>query len=202
MVSRQLIPSRRGPRATLLAGLAFFSFLLAMARGELTLSPRLEEYDLDGMKMWRLVFQTGSEAEASFRPPDGWEYSGSAQRLGLRPPGKPNAEASIVRLAIENFPPCNESGAKRLSEIALSALPEGAEGIKLDSATASPLQISGKETYLIELSYTFYGERLRRYCLFLGSEWGPMRFQLTCLASDYEKLMPLFQKSLHTWQRL
>jgi hypothetical protein len=152
--------------------------------------------------MWRLVFETGTSIEANFCPPQGWEYSGSAKRLNLRPPDKPSAEASITILAAADFPPVNEAGGKRLAEIALGSLPEGAEEAKVESEAANPLQIAGKETYLLVLGYTFYGDRYSRYCLYLISSAGPMRFQLSCRQSDYEQLSKAFQKSLYTWQHL
>ena len=203
MVFGRKLIFRRWQRCTRFApGILLLALLAANARAELSLTPRREDYELEGVKMWRLVFETGTPLLARFRPPDGWDYSGSEKRLTLRPPDKANAEASISRFEIPDFPPCNETGAKRLAEIALQALPEGATDAKIEAEAASPLQIGGKETYLLQLSYTFYGERLARYCLYLVSDSGPMRFQLTCRQSDYDQLSKAFQKSLYTWQHL
>jgi hypothetical protein len=181
----------------------FFASLLASTlRAELSLTPHRQEYELEGVKMWRLAFDTGTPVEAKFRPPEGWEYSGSAKRLNLRPPDKAGADGNITILPAEDFPSFDETGAKRLAEISLSGLPEGAEEAKVESEAANPLQIAGKDTYLLVLSYTFYGERYSRYCLYLVASAGPMRCQLTCRQSDYPQLSKSFQKSLYTWQHL
>jgi hypothetical protein len=202
MVSRgQLIAIRRLWVGRTGLGFILFSLFVSSARAELSLTPRREDYELDGAKMWRLVFETGGPVEARYRPPEGWSYSGSAKVLRLRP-DKPNAEASISRFEVPDFPPCDETGAKKLTEITLAAIPEGAEGLKIQPGIANPLQISGKDTYLIQVSYIFYGERVSRYCLYMLSSDGPMRFQLTCRESDYQELTKAFLKSLHTLQHL
>lgn len=202
MVSRRLVSIRGTLCRRVLVALILAVLCHSTARAELSLTPQREDYELEGMQLWRLVFETGTASNARYRPPDGWDYSGSAQRLNLRPPGKASAEASVVRLHLKDFPSCNESGAKKLDEIALGMLPEAAEGAKIESSAPGPLQISGKDTYLVQVSYNYYGQRFSRYCLFLVSESGPMRFQLTSLQTDYDQLVPAFQKSLHTWQRL
>ena len=199
---RQLI--RRAARARRRSWLCLFLLALLISKGsaELSLTPRQEEYELEGVKMWRLSFETGTSTPARYRPPDGWEYSGSAKHLNLRPPGLPHSEGNITRFDAPEFPPCNEEGAKKLEKMALSSLPEGAEEAKIASETASPMQICGKETFLLEISFTSYGERLGRYCLYLVTDEGPMRFQFTCRQADYDQLSKAFQKSLYTWQHL
>jgi hypothetical protein len=178
------------------------SLSAASASAALSLTPRREEYELEGIKMWRLAFQTGAGEEARYRPPEGWQYSGSQKRLNVRPPGKTEAEGSITRLDTTDFPACDASGAKALAEIALRSIPEGAEQAKVESQAGDAIELCGRKAYLLQLSYTYYGERFSRYCLYLVADGGPMRFQFTCRQDEYKVLSRAFEKSLYTWQRL
>jgi hypothetical protein len=54
----------------------------------------------------------------------------------------------------------------------------------------NPLQIDGKQTYLVELSYTCYGERYAYYCLILDRKPKPICFRLDCRESDYQGAAP------------
>ena len=70
------------------------------------------------------------------------------------------------------------------------------------SEESNPLQIDGRQTYLVELSYTYYGEKYGCYCLVADRKPEPITFRLTCRKSDYEKLRALFHRSLFSWQNL
>jgi hypothetical protein len=70
------------------------------------------------------------------------------------------------------------------------------------SEESNPLLIDGKHTWLVELSYTYYGEEYACYCLILDRRPEPICFRLSCRESDYQALRPAFQRSLFTWQNL
>ena len=58
----------------LLTGLFLFCFgLITGARGELDLSPQLEEYQMDGVKMSQLAFANGATERATYQPPAAWQ---------------------------------------------------------------------------------------------------------------------------------
>ena len=81
-------------------------------------------------------------------------------------------------------------------------LQEGSEQVKGEAEEINPLQINTKPTYLVELSYAYYGAKFRAYFLLLQRKPEALSFRLLCRAADYEKLRGEFQRSLYTWQNL
>jgi hypothetical protein len=205
MVSRPIThPVSNQP--ALLRWATFSSLLLLLlgshARGELNLSPKVEKFHLDGVKMWHLEFETGLNQKASYRPPAGWLYSGSTNQLVLQPPGKNQAQVGITKTALQKPAPLNEETRKKLAAEALASLPEGSEQPKIESEEANSLRLSGNDSHFLQLSYVFYGEKFSRYCLLLDCKTYQLRFQLTCREGDYKELSRAFQKSLYSWQHL
>ena len=204
MVSRQL--EEQTVRRRWLFSLTILSWLFVIsittALGDLNLSPQKEEFELEGVKMWHLTFDTGLNQKATYQPPDGWLYSGSTNQLTLQPPGKNQTQVAITKTPLKAPASLDGKTRKKLTEEALASVPKGSEQQKIESEEANPLRISGKDTYLVQLTYTFYGEKFSRYCLFLNSKSYQLRFQLTCRESDYKELSKAFQKSLYTWQHI
>jgi len=64
------------------------------------------------------------------------------------------------------------------------------------------LQIERNQTYLVELIFTFFGERFACYSLILNRQPEAISFRLTCRQKDYSQLRQVFQKSLFTWENL
>jgi hypothetical protein len=178
------------------------SGLVSTLHAGLNLTPQREKFDQDGVAMWQLSFDTGTNKKASYRPPADWFYSGGTSHLDLRPADKSQFQATIAQEHPQKVIPFDNEGRKALLEQTLSSLPEGSEEAKIETQAMNPLQISGKDTYLIELSYTYYGVRFSRYCLFLNLKQGRLRFQLTCRDSDYKVFSKAFQKSLYSWQNI
>ncbi len=175
---------------------------VAPTRADLNFVPQREEFSLDGVKMWHLAFETGLNDKATYRPPEGWLYSGSADQLDLQPKGRNQAQATITKIPLKESTPLDEKGRKKLAEEALKSLPSGSEHQKIESEETNALRISGNDTYLLQLTYTFYGEKFKRYSLFLNLKQFQLRFQLTCRESDYSELSKAFQASLYSWQHL
>ena len=90
------------------------SLLIAPARAELDLTPKLSEYELDGVKFKQLAFSDGSK-NVTYAPPRGWDYSGSATQLTLRPPAKSQAEATFLIVASA----CDLPGGRKVNCVAL-----------------------------------------------------------------------------------
>lgn len=193
---------RRDSLASWVAIASLFAISVATALGELNLSPQREEFTLDGVTMWHLTFETGLNQKATYQPPRGWVYSGGSNQLTLQPPGKNQTQVTITKTPLKQPLPLDEKNRKKLAEEALASVPKGSEQQKIESEEANPLRISGNDTYLVQLTYTFYGQRFSRYCLFLNHKPYQLRFQLTCLESDYKELSKAFQKSLYTWQHI
>ena len=188
-------PCRFGSCASLL-------WLGTMAvRADLDLSPQVETYELEQVKMSQLVFRNDGQAKPTYQPPLNWKYSGGADHLELQPGGLAQAKASITKWPATplTFDP---EGLKRLTEQVVGLLPKGSEQVKVLSEEMNPLQIDGKQTYLVELSYIYYGEHFASYALLLDRGPEPLCFRLTCRETNYAALREAFHRSLFTWQNL
>ncbi|HEY2713506.1 MAG TPA: hypothetical protein VGI60_13405 [Chthoniobacterales bacterium] len=152
--------------------------------------------------MWQLTFANGTSNKAIYQPPQGWKYSGGRDSLELQPPNVAQARAVIAKLPPATHLSFDEEGRKQLRERAIASLPEGNQQAKITSDELNPLQIAGKQTYLIEITYTFFGQKFACYSLVLDRKPEAMSFRLTSLEADYKPLRDAFQRSLYTWQNL
>ena len=177
------------------------SLLTAPARAELDLTPKPSEYELDGVKFKQLAFSDGSKI-VTYAPPRGWDYSGSATQLTLRPPGKTEAEAKITKVALSQPASFDEETVNKLVQKAIASLPPGSTDIQLVSQEKNPLMIERKETFLVALSYNFYGTACNRSILFLNRGAEQIQFVLGCRQADFKELQTAFLGSQHSWQNL
>ena len=177
------------------------SLLIAPARAELDLTPKLAEYELDGVKFKQLAFSDGSKI-VTYAPPRGWDYSGNATQLTLRPPGKSLAEAKITKVALSQPASFDEETVKKLVQKTIASVPPGSTDIQLVSQKKNPLMIERKETLLVTLSYNFYGNAYNRSILFLNRGTEQIQFQLGCPQADFRQLQTAFLDSQHSWQNL
>lgn len=180
----------------------FAIFGAASLCAQLNLSPTKEDFELDGVRLSHLAFQNGARQKATYQPPAGWLYSGGTNELKLQPPGKTQAEALITKIGPDRAVSFAAADREKLRQRAIEALPEGSSEIKVQEPQLNVLQISGKDSCLLEVSYTAFGEKFRRYFLLLNVSEGQLRFQLTCRERDYDELVQAFQKSLYSWQHL
>ena len=170
------------------------------AQAELSLAPKVGEYALDGVKFQRLVFSDGDKV-VTYQPPRGWEYSGNATTLSLRPPNKAQAEATVSRIALPKPGSFDEESLEKLVDEAIAQVPKGSENVVVISQEMS-LMIQGKATFLVTLSYTSYGQKYGRSILFLNRGNEQIRSQLTCREADFNALHQAFLASQYTWQHL
>ena len=177
------------------------SLFIASAHADLDLTPKLSHYELDGVEFKQLAFSDGSKV-VTYAPPRGWDYSGSATRLSLRPPGKSQAEATIKKVALSQPASFDEGTVKKLVQEAIASVPPGSTDIQLVSQEKNPLMIERKETFLVALSYNFYGAACNRSILFLNRGTEQIQFQLTCRRADFRELQAAFLDSQHSWQNL
>jgi hypothetical protein len=204
MVSRTLDSvwrRRLNPSLPAIAGLLLV-LLGPAAYAELDLSPWLEPYELEGVKMSQLTFNTGTNTKATYQPPRDWKYSGGKDQLDLQAPGLAQAMAKVTKWSPASAIAFDVEGRRQLTERMIGSLPKGSENVKVKSEELNPLQISGKQTYLVELTYTYYGEKFASYSLILERKPEVICFRLSCRESDYQALRNTFQKSLYTWQNL
>jgi hypothetical protein len=178
------------------------ALFVASARADLQLSPRLSESWVDGAKIRFLVFSDGSGKEITYGPPAGWEYSGSSAKLALYPPGKPQAQGTISRIGLNQPAVFDAETMKKLAAEALASVPEGGTAVALVSQEKNPFFIAGKETFLVIVSYTFYGENYQRSMMFLNRGNEQVRFQFVSRTVDFKNLQAAFQSSQLSWRNL
>jgi hypothetical protein len=188
-----------GPRTLVL--IAASAFFLTPAMAELQLAPRISEYELDGVKFKQLAFSNEGGKEITYAPPKGWGYSGSATKLTLRP-GKPQAEAAISRISLPQDAVFDEPEMKKLSEEVFLSVPQGSTNVTVVSQEKNPLLINRRETFLVTISYSFFGANYKRSVLFLNREKEQLRFDIISLAKDFAELQRDFMGSQYSWQNL
>ena len=183
--------------------LAFLGLILVVsARADLNLSPKLGDFDGDGVRHHHLVFSDGSGGEITYQQPDGWQYSGDESKLTLYPQKKTQATGTITKAILRQPAIFDEQSRKKLTEEALGAVPGGSTNITLVSQEMNPVKIGGKETFLVIVSYVFYGEQYVRSMMFLNRGSEQIRFQLASRAADFEDLQRAFLASHFTWNNL
>jgi hypothetical protein len=181
--------------------LLFGALFASSAQAELLLTPKIAEYELDGVKFKQLAFSDG-EKVVTYQAPRGWDYSGSATTLSLRPPNKAQAEATVTRVPLAQPGSFDEESLKKLVAEAIAQVPKGSENVTVVSQEMNPLMIQRKETFLVTLSYTSYGQKYGRSILFLNRGNEQIRSQLTCREADFNELHRAFLASQYTWQQL
>jgi len=177
------------------------SLLVASARADFDLTPKLSEYELDGVKFKQLAFSDGSQT-VTYAPPRGWDYSGSGAQLILRPPSKSQADAKITKVILSGPASFDEETIKKLVQEVMASVPNGSTEMQLVSQEKNPLIIERKETFLVVLSYNLYGSAYSRSILFLNRGNEQIRFQLTSRQSDFKELQKAFLASQYSWQNL
>lgn len=179
------------------------AFLIAaVAHAGLQLTPRLAEYKGDGATFKHLEFSDGNGKTVTYQSPRGWEYSGNSTQLKLRPPNKVQAEATITSVSLEQPGNFGEESLKKLVSDAIALVPKGSENISVVSQEKNLVMIEYKETFLITLRYTFYGENYGRSILFMNRGNEQIRSQLNCREVDFKELHQAFLRSQYTWQNL
>jgi hypothetical protein len=177
-------------------------FIAPACLASLDLSPQVETFELDGVTISQLAFDNAGKAKATYQPPQAWKCSGGGNLLELQPSGLAQANARISKLPPSASSSFDVEACRRLTQKVVTSLPEGSEQIKLVSEEMNPLQIDGKQTYLVELTYVYYGERFACYSLFLNRAPEMLMFRLSCRESNYQALRADFHRSLYTWQHL
>jgi len=175
--------------------------LIVSARAELQLTPSVVQYELDGVKLKQLAFSDDAN-QVTYQAPRGWEYSGSATQLTLRPPNKPQAEATITRIPLPQPGSFDDESLKKLVTEAVASVPKGSENVTVVSQEKNPLLMNRKETFLITLAYDFYGANYSRSILFLNRGKEQIQFQLTCRQADFKELQKAFLDSQYSWRNL
>ena len=174
---------------------------VASAHAELLLTPKLVEYKADGAAFKRLEFSDDGK-RVTYESPRGWDYSGNSTQLTLRPPNKAQADATITRVPLSQPGNFDQESMQKLVSDSVALVPKGSENINVVSQEKNSAVIQSKETFLITLTYAFYGQKYGRSILFLNRGKEQIRSQLTCHQADFEQLQAAFLRSQFTWQNL
>jgi hypothetical protein len=177
------------------------ALFVASVHAELQLRPTVAAYKADGATLRHLEFSDGGKT-VTYQSPLGWDVSGNSTQLTLRPPNKPQAEATITRVPLSKPGSFDAESLNKLVSDAVAQVLKGSENISVVSQEMNLVMIEHKETFLITLSYTFYGQRYGRSILFLNRGNEQIRFQLTCHEADFQELHGAFLRSQYTWQNL
>jgi hypothetical protein len=172
------------------------------ASAGLDLSPQPEEFDLDGIKLSQVAFANGGSPKVSYQPPREWKCTGNKNQLVVQPEKLSQASAKVTKLPEGEEVRLDNAGREELKRKVLDSLPEGSQAAEVTSEQVDALQINGLHTYLVEIKYSFFGEKFACYSLTVDRKSEPLNFRLTCRQRDYENLRKAFQQSLYTWQNL
>jgi hypothetical protein len=175
--------------------------VIVAAQAELQLTPSIAEYELDGVKLKELAFPDGDK-KVLYQQPHGWEYSGSANRLTLRPPNKTQVEATITKIALPEPGSFDDESLKKLVNEAMALVPKGSQDVTVVSQEKNPLMINRKETFLLILHYNLFGQPYNCSILFLNRGNEQIRCELVCRAADFKDLQKAFLGSQYSWQNL
>ncbi len=167
---------------------------------ELQLTPTIETYDLDGVKLQHLVFPDG-EQRIMYTPPRGWKYSGGNNLLVLYPPDA-RAEATITRTSLAQEASFNEETNKLLIDEVLASVGGQGRNIALVSQQKNPLIIEKNETLLVIIKYNYNGKPYFRSVMFLNRKKEQLRFQLTAPQESFAPLQEAFRRSHFSWQNV
>jgi hypothetical protein len=172
------------------------------ASADLQFTPKVVEYELDNITFKQLAFSDGTGKEVTYQQPDGWDYSGSAAKLTLHPPKAAQAEGTITTVTLSQPGVFDGATPAKLAEEVLASAPKGSTNVTLVSQEKNPLLIGRKETLLIIISYTFYGQNYERSVMFLNRGNEQVRFQFVSRAADFKDLQRAFLASQFTWKNL
>jgi hypothetical protein len=182
--------------------LFFLLLLLAnSARAELHFNLRVQETELDGIKLRQLAFSDGGKL-VTYGPPRGWQYFGEDDRLRLLPPAGQPGEALIIRTKLPQPQAFDEPTMKRLTAEVVASIPTSAKRVMIISQQKNPLLIERKETYLVIVNFESYGILQARSVLFLNRGGEQLQFQLTCPLTNFPELQKQFFGSQFSWQNL
>lgn len=172
------------------------------ARADMKFAPREAEYAVEGIRFKQLAFSDGGSNEITYQQPPDWGYSGNVTKLTLHPKNNTQAEGTISTVSLSQPGAFDEKSTKDLVGKALAAVPADSTDVALVSQEMNPVRIGGKETFLVIVSYTFYGAHYKRSMMFLNRGNEQIVFQFVSRASDFEDLQRTFLASQFTWQNL
>jgi hypothetical protein len=169
----------------------------ACAHAQVDLTPVTWNREFDGAKVSCVIFRDGRE-KLTYTPPNGWQLSGSGQKLSLSSDIESNAEGQInVRPGIPGVP-IDQASVQQYVLGARQSAPPGSRNLEVLSSKISPLKICGYETLAIELKYEAFGTTYRSHFLYLNRDRDQWFFRFTAPANTFERAFEPFRVSLYS----
>jgi len=164
---------------------------------------------LDLTPQFVLAEKDSKEQQVSFRdadrkvlflPPAGWAYSGQANRFQFNPKGSQATQAVIEAVPLKEPKNLDPATLKAFKQQALAAVPAGSEQATLLGEAENALMPGGNPSYQLTMSYKLHGKEFRRCSMLVNCPKEQLLVRFSADKSDYLTLLPVFNRSLMSWQ--
>ena len=183
-----LLPAPAAVRRPLPLALAAALSLLPFAPPSalaLSLVPRTETFERDGVPLSRIVFDDGPQT-VRLRLPAGWTVSGTETSAVVHP-ANPQSEAAITR--VDGKPAgFDKPGQDAYARTLLTSVPPDSTAVTEVSRADNPLGFSDAPSFEFVCSYTYFGRTFRRALVVMNHPRYQLRFTLNAPAEAFDAL--------------
>jgi hypothetical protein len=169
----------------------------AGAHAQVDLTPVTWNHEFDGAKVSCVIFRDGKQ-KLTYTPPNGWQLSGSGQKLSLSSDIESNAEAQINVKPSPAAAPIDQASVQQYVLSSQQSAPAGSRNLQVLSSKLSPLKICGYETLAIELKYEAFGTTYRSHFLYLNRDRDQWTFRFTSPMNTFDRAFEPFRVSLYS----
>jgi len=174
-------------------------FLTTVAgRGGIDLTPSVNEYVAQGIKVQQLTFKE-DKRRIEYEPPSGWKFDGGPNQLHLLPPQKNFAEAVVAVAQLNKPQSLDENTIKLLEQQFVANLPAGSQFVKIEEEVPNSVLLDGNAGFEVTVSYQSMGEKFLRSALFVNLRDTQLIFRLSARKDDFQALHREFKASIFSW---
>ena len=174
-------------------------FLTTVAgRGGIDLTPSVNEYVAQGIKVQQLIFKE-DKRRIEYEPPSGWKFDGGPNQLHLLPPQKNFAEAVVAVAQLNKPQSLDENTIKLLEQQFVANLPAGSQFVKIEEEVPNSVLLDGNAGFEVTVSYQSMGEKFLRSALFVNLRDIQLIFRLSARKDDFQALHREFKASIFSW---
>ena len=171
-------------------------FLTTVAgRGGVDLTPSVNEYVAQGIKVQQLTFKE-DKGQIEYEPPSGWKFDGGPNQLHLVPPQKNFAEAVVAVAQLNKPQSLDENTIKLLEQQFVANLPAGSQFVKIEEEVPNSVLLDGNAGFEVTVSYQSMGEKFLRSALFVNLRDTQLIFRLSARKDDFQALHREFKASI------
>jgi len=168
------------------------------ARGDIDLTPSVNEYVAQGIKVQQLTFKE-DKRRIEYEPPNGWKVDGGPNQLHMVPPQKNFAEAVVAVAQMTKPQPLDENTIKLLEQQFVASLPAGSQFVKIEEEVPNSVLLDGNASFEVTVSYQSMGEKFLRSAFFVNLKDTQLMFRLTARKDDFQALHREFKASMFSW---